>query len=343
MRPRATLKDVAALAGVSSAAVSRHLNRSIILPPATVARIDAAIAELQYRPNLLARRLSLGRSDTIGVVLPEIQNPFFATLAAAAEETAGQNGFGVMLCVTANREARELDYLDRLGRKDVDALLFITNHPDSGALGEMIGRSPGIVLLDEDVAGTNVSKIFSDNQHGGAIAARHLIEAGHRRLAYVAGPNALMSSRERGDGFLAAAREAGIAEADVIVRNGDYLIEHGRQSAAALLDQARPPTAVFAGSDEILLGLLEVFRARQVRIPGDISLITFDDIAPLGFFDPPITAIRQSIEDMGRRGIERLVKSIKGKARKPTVQRLPVELVVRQSVAAPRRTRRLAK
>ncbi|MBB5751593.1 LacI family DNA-binding transcriptional regulator [Prosthecomicrobium pneumaticum] len=336
MRAPAKLKDVAARAGVSPAAVSRFLNGSISLPAATIERIEAAIAFFDYRPNAHARRLSLGRSDTIALVVPEIGNPFFAELAAAAERAAAAEGLGIMLFATENRLERELEYLSRLGRSDVDALLFVTNHADEdGRLAAAIGHAAQVVLLDEDVPGTGVSKVFADNVEGGRLAARALIEAGHRRLFLAGGPPALMSARERAEGFRAAAREAGLPEDSVEALAGDYTVAQGRRAAEAMLASPVGPTAVFAASDQTMLGLLEVFRARGIAVPDEVSIVTFDDVVPLAFFDPAISAIRQSIGEMGRIGVQRVIAGMKGGAAAEVI-RLPIEFVPRASVAAPR-------
>lgn len=336
MRAPAKLKDVAARAGVSPAAVSRYLNGSITLPAATIARIEAAITFYDYRPNPHARRLSLGRSDTIALVVPEIGNPFFAELAAAAERAAAAEGLGIMLFATENRLERELEYLSRLGRSDVDALLFVTNHPDEdGRLADVIGHAAQVVLLDEDVPGTGVPKVFADNVAGGRLAAQALIEAGHRQLFFAGGPRALMSSRERGEGFRLAALEAGLAAEALEELYGEYSVAHGRLAAEAMLASGKAPTAVFAASDQTMLGLLDVFRARDVRVPDDISIVTFDDVVPLAFFNPAISAIRQSITEMGRIGVQQLVSRIKGAVAAPEVIRLPIEFVPRASVAPP--------
>jgi LacI family transcriptional regulator len=334
-RVHATLREVAAKADLSPAAVSRYLNGAIKLPPDTAQRIDDAIAKLNYRPNPHARSLSRGRSDTIGLVVPDIGNIFFAHLAAAIEEAAEAQGYGLVLCVTANKIERELDYIERLSRNYVDALLFVTNHADDGRLAAAIGQAKALVLLDEDVAGAKADKVFADNEGGGALAARHLLEAGHRRLAYIGGPKDLMSARERALGFRAVV--ADLEDAKTVELFGGYSIECGRSAAAALMDGDAPPTAVFSGSDEITLGALEAFRERGLVVGVDVSLVTFDDVSPLRFFDPPLTAIRQSVGEMGRRGVE-LVIGQRGEPRRARTERLPVELVRRSSVAPPRQT-----
>ena len=206
---KATIKDVAGAAGVSIATVSRYLNGSIRLPGSTTKRIDHAVASLRYAPNPLARSLSLGKSNTIGLVVPEIGNPFFAGLAASVETAAAEHGLGVLLCVTLNRVERELDYIGRLEHRQVDGLLFATNHPDDGTLLAALAGLPGIVLLDEDIAGADVAGVFADNMNGARDATRHILEAGHRRIAMLSGPSGLLSAEERRRGFLSAVREGG--------------------------------------------------------------------------------------------------------------------------------------
>jgi LacI family transcriptional regulator len=334
-----SLSDVAKAAGVSPATVSRYLNHSITLPNDTIARIDEAVAALKYRPNPHARSLGRGRSDMVGLVMPDISNPFFAKLAGAVEIAADQKGLGVMLCATFNRQARELDYIDRLRQNFVDGLLFATNHVDDGALAASINESAGVVLVDEDVAGTDVAKVFADNKQGGALAAQHLIEAGHRRLAYIGGPRGLMSARERAVGFRKVVRQAGPG-ADVVVESfGAYTADHGRAAMTRLLDKDADVTAVFAGSDEILIGMLEVMRARDLRVGERLSIVTFDDAEPLYLLDPPITAVRQPIGEMGRIAVEKMLGVLDQPQSANTV-RLPVELIVRHSVNTPRSRRR---
>ena len=240
---RATLGDVAKAAGLSPAAVSRYLNRSLPLPQATAARIDAVVAALDYRPNRSARSLSRGRSDMIGLVIPDIANPFFSRLAAMVEREANARGLTVMLCTTANSLAREKRYVETLGPDTVDGVLFATNRADpDGSLAAAINGN-NTVLVDEDVPGTEVSKVFCDNVAGGFLAGRHLAEAGHRAIAYVGGPAALMSAEERASGLRMAAREAGPAVAIRAELFGAYEVAHGSAAMARSLDEHPDPTA----------------------------------------------------------------------------------------------------
>ncbi|MCX5496778.1 LacI family DNA-binding transcriptional regulator [Kaistia dalseonensis] len=329
------MRDVAEATNLSVATVSRHINGSIKLPRDTMERIDSAIQRLNYRPNPHARSLSLGRTESIGVVIPDIANPFFARLAAAVERAAAAYGLGVMLCATLNQKERELDYLQRLARNHVDGLIFVTNRVDDGEVARAINAAKAVVVMDEDVDGTTASKIFADNERGGALAARHLIAAGHRRMAYLGGAASLMSTRERLRGFQSAIDEAGLDPALTAGFFGSYTIAHGLEAARAMLDAPEPPTAVFAASDEIALGVLTVCRDRGIRIGRDLSLVAFDDVGPLDLFDPPLTAIRQDVDSMGWQSVVRMLDAIKGEDHQAAPQRVPVELIVRASVGPP--------
>jgi LacI family transcriptional regulator len=329
---------VARAAGLSPASVSRWLNGSMSLPPETAQRIRSAIQQIGYEPNPHARRLSLGRSDTIALVVPDIANPFFARFAAAVEDSADEVGLGVILCATLNRPGRELAYLDRARRNHVDGVLFLTNHADDGSLRRALEGQSRIVLVDEDIAGTVLPKIFAENEAGGRLAAKLLVEAGHRDIAFVGGPADVMSAIERAAGFRAVLAEAGISPRPECMLFGAYSAEFGREAARRLLALPKPPTAIFAAADEIALGLLEGFGARGLSMPEAASLVAFDDVSPLHLFRPPVTAVRQPVGEMGRRAVAMVLEQIRGNpAPSPGVVRLPVEIVVRESVTAPRR------
>lgn len=331
---RATVRDVAKAASVSTATVSRWRNGTISLPKETADRITQAINMLGYEPNLHARRLSLGRTDMVALVVPDISDPFFAALAGAVETAADEHGLGVVLCSTVNRVERELDYLNRLRRNHVDGLIFATNHPDDGRLKAAIQGQTGVVLLDEDVAGVDVPKVFCDNVGGGYAAAAHLIAAGHRRIGFIGGAEGVMSAVERLAGYRRALQEVGLDPDPALVYFGGYTAAQGRSSARQLLGFANPPTAIFASSDQIAIGVLEVLHERSIRVPEDISLVAYDDVAPFALFGPAVTAVRQPIVEMGRRGVEILVNHLADPGRDPIEERLTVEFIPRASVAA---------
>ncbi|ODT22472.1 MAG: transcriptional regulator [Kaistia sp. SCN 65-12] len=334
-RKNATLKDVADACGLSIATVSRYLNHSIKLPQATTDRIDAAISALRYQPNPHARSLSLGRSETIGLVVPDIANPYFAHLAAAVEQAAAEFGLGLVLCPTLSRTDRELDYLGRLSRRHVDGLLFVTNNGNDPVLAAALQGATTVVLVDDEIDGATAPTIMADSEQGGYLAARHLLEVGHRRLAYVGGPSGLSSSRSRSAGFHRAIASADTEVTVLAELAGDYSSAHGRVAAEHVLALDPMPTALFAASDEIVLGILSVFKQRGIKVGADISVVAFDDVGPLELFDPPLTAIRQPVAAMGRRAVERVLGLIKGHDTEPATEILPVELIIRESVKPP--------
>jgi LacI family transcriptional regulator len=330
-----SLKDVAEAAGVSVTTVSRLLNGSLQLPAETKQRIDKAIQHLQYEPNPHARRLSRGRSDTIGLVVPDIANPFFATLVSAVEEEADNRGLALSLHATLNRPGREISYVTALGRNHVDGLIFVTNHPDDGKLAALINQTGKVVIVDEDVPNAMVPKLFSNNEQGGYLAGRHLADHGHRRIVYIGGPQEMISTRRRSLGLERALEERG-EPFQVIRYEGSFTVEFGRQAARRFLDEGRPATAIFASSDEIAIGLIEVLRAEGVSIPDEVSVIGFDDVGPLHLFAPPLTAIRQPVRALGQRALALLLETNWQDAESLSSEELlPVEIVVRNSVAPP--------
>lgn len=335
----ARLVDVARTANVSVATVSRFLNNRLRLPEATVRRIRQAIAEHDYQPNKHARGLSGGRSDTLGLVLPDIANPYFARLAAAVEREAARQGYELTLCASLNTKERERDYLSRLSHSSVDGIIFVSNHADDGLLRDPINASKrGIVILDEDIADVRGAKVFSDNEQGGFLAARHLIEMGHRRIAFFGGPEAMRSTQSRLVGVRRAIAEAGEAVELSDLYFGPYSPEHGRACAERFLATGRKASAILVSSDEIMIGALEILRREGVSVPAELSLIGFDDIAPFILFDPPLTSIRQPVDAMGRRAVDLLIRGLRGEKVDGIVEHLPVELVLRESVARPPRS-----
>lgn len=325
-----SLKDVAKAAGVSVTTVSRLLNGSLALPHETRQRIEDAIRDLDYQPNPHARRLSRGRSDTIGLVIPDIANPFFATLVAAVEEEAGARGLAVSLNATLNRPGREIAYLQLIARNHVDGLIFVTNHPDDGQLAALINRTGKVVVVDEDVPDAKAPKLFCDNEMGGYLAGQHLVGHGHRAILFIGGPDGMISARRRHGGLARAMRERLGGDAVPLRYEGTYTVESGREAARRFIAEGRPASAIFASSDEIAIGLIEVLRAEGVSIPGDVSVVGFDDVGPLHLFSPPLTAIRQPVRAIGQRALSLLLETDR---RQPVEELLPVEIVVRNSVA----------
>jgi len=326
---------VARAARVSTTTVSRYLNKNIVLPDETAARIDGAILALRYRPNVVARRLLKGATEIIGLATPDIGNPFFAELASAVEARAAEHGYSVILCSTGNRLDKELAYLERLASRHADGLLFLTNHGDDGALRRAFESRRNVVLLDEDIKGLDAPKIFVENERGGYLATRCLIEAGHVKIAHISGPRTLFSVQEREKGFRRAVGESGAEVPEAFVLFGRYDREFGREAAQKLLSLPEKPTAIFAASDYLVMGVLDALRQMGLSAPRDVSLVGFDDMPFASLLDPPITTIRQPVRQMGERGVDLLLARIKEGDGPAAPVRLPVVLIERASVAPP--------
>lgn len=334
----ANLQDVATAAGVSKATVSRYLNGSLELPERTASLIDAAIRALDYTPNPHARRLSLGRSDTIALIVPDISSPFFATLVGAVEAEASEQGLALALYATLNSPARELSYLDLVRTGHADGLIFVTNHACTRELAAKINRLPRCVVVDEDVLGADVPKIFCDNRQGGWLAGQHLAQAGHRHVLFVGGVDEMVSGARRHQGFAQGMAAIAGAHHRIERLRGTYTIDAGRAAGRSFVDRAPDtrPTAIFATSDELLIGLCEVLAEAGIAIPHQVSVIGFDDVGPLHLFAPAVTAVRQPVRDLGRHALRRLL-AMDGTdpAKPPSEELLDVTLIARNSVAPP--------
>ena len=334
----ANLKDVAKVAGLSPAAVSRHLNGTLELPEETRERIEVAVRRLGYRPNPHARRLSLGRSDTITLIVPDIANPFFATLAATVERAASDRGLIVQLHATSNLEQREIAVLELAADHRSDGVVFCTNRKPGPDVAEAIAALPRAVIVDEGVPDARAPQIFADNAQGGYLAGLHLARWGHARVAYLGGDPSLMSTRLRAKGLDRGLREGlGGSSVGVRILSGRHDVASGRALANELIDTAGEETAIFVGSDELAIGVIETLRERGVCIPHDISLVSFDGARALHLYDPPITAVRQPARRLGERAVELLLDGDwKDRALPDLIEYLPVELIERASVSSPK-------
>ena len=336
-RPAAvTIRDVAAAARLSVTAVSRHFNNRIVLPADTVARIEAAANELGYRPNVTARRLSLGSSESLGFVLSDIAYPFFSSIASAAEAECARLGYSLVIFKSRNLADNEIAHLRRIENAQVDGILFMTNHPAAPDIADTINRVRNVVLLDENVPNAQAPRLYARNRKGGRLATEHLIAAGHRRIAYVGGHERLISSSERLAGYGEALAAVGIPVDPALILFPGYEAENGEAAFAILDALEEPPTAIFVAADVVALGIIRGARAAGLSVPSDLSLVGFDDIPNADVIDPPLSTIRQSAEAFGVRGVQLLVGLLKGDLEEETIEYVDVELVKRGSVAPPR-------
>lgn len=339
----ATISDVAAAAGVSTATVSRLLSGVSRGRPRTRARVLAAVEALDYRPSGVARSLKLRSTQMLGLVITDITNPFFPELVRAVEDEARALGYALLLGNSAADPARELAYLELLAARRVDGLIIAAaDVPERH--GAWLARTtlPVVLINGESPDGAHPAAI-SDNRGGGRLAAEHLLALGHRRLALITVAEPDRAARDRAEGIRDALTAAGLDSADpaaLAVAVGARHVSGGEAAMAALLRRDPSPTAVLCHNDVMAIGALRAVRADGRRVPDDISVIGFDDIDLAAYTEPPLTTIAQETGQLGRWGVEQLVALI-GAGRAGTTAtpsppvRIPTRLVARHSTGAP--------
>jgi LacI family transcriptional regulator len=334
----ATMNDVARVAKVSIATVSHVINGTRFVSAERAERVHAAMRELGYTPDATARSLRVGRTDTIGLVIPDTSNPFFAALARWIEEAGFESGYTTILANSNERPDREHRYVSTLVSKRVDGLILAPSRGDHGTLTRLL-ESAGIpvVVVDRDASLPNADIVVYDNEGGSEEATRYLIELGHKDIACVAGPADATTAAERVQGFRQALGEAGLLLSESAVVESDFHFWGGRQATARLLDGGVRFTALFAANDLMAAGAIRELNARGKSVPYDVSVIGFDD-APLSeMISPALTTMRQPLQDMAHTAVSLLLNRLRGTDGTAPVRRvLPTSLVIRESTAPPR-------
>ena len=329
----ATIREVARIAGVSHATVSHVLNNTRFVAEETRERVLAAMDELNYRPNALARSLRSGKTNTIGLVLPDSSNPFFADIGRSIENAAFKLGYNVFLCNTEGDTHRERLYVDVLSKKQVDGIIFVAAGDQADSLNFLVNQEMPVVLVDRDLPDCEVDAVLTDNRQGGYLATQHLIELGHRRIACITGPSRITPGAERVNGYCEALEEAGIPYDDALVLSGNYHPNSGLRAATALFNLDFPPTAIFALNDLMAVGALRAAVKIGCRVPDDVAIIGYDDIEFASFVNPPLSTIAQPKTEIGFQAANILAGRIADTARPTCRIVLPPELIVRESTS----------
>jgi LacI family transcriptional regulator len=312
------------------------VNDSRYVSPELTRRVRDAAAALGYTPNGTARSLRLRRTQTIGVIVPDV-NPFFAELTRVIEDHGFAAGYTTILGNADGHPERERRYLETLIAKRVDGLILASTLHDAGQLAELVdGTRTPVVVVDRELELPGVDVVRAEHEAGGYAAVRHLLELGHTRIGCVTGPPALPPSDERTAGYRRALAEAGIRPEPGWMAEGDFRYASGRRATGELLDGARGVTAIFAANDLMALGVLGELSARGLRIPGDVSVCGFDDVFPSAIVSPSLTSVRQPLQELGQAAVEILRARLAGEASPEPVRRLfPTTLVVRDSTGPP--------
>jgi DNA-binding LacI/PurR family transcriptional regulator len=331
---RPTIYDVARLAGVSTATVSRSLNGTGQIAPGTRAAIDAAVEQLGYRPNTIARSLVTKSTQTIALLLPDITNPFYAALVSGIQQRALEAGYTTLLCTTEGDPEREEQYLSLLRAKQVDGVLVdgLVLPPDRVA--RFVADGFPIVCLDRDVDSAAVPLVQVDNRLGARLATEHLLSLGHARVAHVAGAPELGISEERVAGYREALAEAEIEPDPALVVVGSFTLEGGYEAAKSLL-AGGSPTAIFAANDLSAIGVINAIVESGRRVPADVSVVGFDDLLLSAYTTPPLTTIHQPALAIAERAMQLLLDLSNGRQVRRFRHLLEPALVVRGSTAPP--------
>ena len=331
---RVTRNDVARHARVSPSTVSYVINKGPRPVSAeTRARVLSAIEELGYHPNAVARNLRSQRTRTVGLIIPDTCNTYFAEVAEGIESVAYEQNYTVVFCNSDYQLERELAYVDHLISDQAAGIIILPATSSLDALNRLLVYQIPTISLDRHVEGVDVPSIVANNFKGGYLATQHLISLGHKRIGCISRPVALSHAQERVNGYLSALADAQIPRDDVLFATGGYRMDNGKKAMEYLLGLDQPPTAVFCYNDTMAIGALRAVYEKGLRVPEDISITGFDNIIEASFTCPALTTVHQDKFEMGRRGMELLLKLINKEPDEelPPVPLLDVELVVRET------------
>jgi LacI family transcriptional regulator len=331
-----TIRDVARHAGVSTMTVSRVLNNSGYVSVEARERVEAAIAELGYVPNSLARSLRSKQTRTVALVFTDVTNPFFTTLARGAEDAASHHDFNVILCNTDESEAKQDRYLAVLLQKRVDGILLVPARSRSEPVMLIQRQGVPVVVMDRRVPAAQVDVVRCDSERGAYEMTRYLMDLGHRHIALLTGPEGVSTARDRVLGYLRALSEDGQPIEDAMVVYGDFTQASGYDMAQQVLGLPLPPTALFAANNFIAAGAFRALSDAGLEVPTDVSIVTFDDLPAAWAYEPFMTVVEQPAYDMGYQATELLFARLSGQAPDACQEViLPTRIIVRHSSGSP--------
>ncbi|MBV4459228.1 LacI family transcriptional regulator [Pseudomonas sp. COR58] len=329
----ATIKDVAALAGISYTTVSHVVNKTRPVSEEVRLKVEAAIKSLDYVPSAVARSLKAKTTATIGLLVPNSLNPYFAELARGIEDYCERNGYCVILCNSDDDPEKQRNYLRVLLEKRIDGLIVASAGGDDGLVQGLTGVKTPMVIVDRGLDGVDADLVRIDHEYGAYLATRHLLELGHRDIATIGGPVGTSVAQMRLAGFRRAMDEAGVVVSPGRILESDFTSTGGYNAAALLLEDS-PPTAIFAGNDMIGIGVLRAAAERNVRVPTELSVIGFDDIQMSRYVYPALTTVGQSILQLGEMAAEVLLRRI-ASPNLATDQRIVTPSIVLRESTAP--------
>lgn len=334
----ANMKEIARMASVSLGTVSNVLNGSVRVREPLRRRVEEAVQAIGYQPSALARGMRREKTNMIGMVIPDVTNPFFPAVVRGAEDVAFAHGYRLVLCNTDNDHAKELVHLNELRTYLPSGLIVIpSNFSDLTAQAESYKKAgAAVVCVDRLPKRWQGDSVTVANEEGSHAAVRHLIDLGHRHIAVITGPLHLTNSEQRLRGFRRAMAEAHLPVTPEYRQESQFDVASGRAKALLLLRMLPRPTAVFAANDLIALGVIEAIRELGLHCPADVSVIGFDDLAVSSLIDPPLASVYQPGYQLGATAARILLDRVSGEDGPARHMVLPTELRIRNSVAPPR-------
>ncbi|SAL68593.1 LacI family DNA-binding transcriptional regulator [Caballeronia humi] len=336
----ATIKDVAAIAGVSFTTVSHVVNNSRPVSADVRAKVERAIRELDYVPSAVARSLKARSTATIGLLVPNATNPYFAELARGVEDGCAKNGYCVFFCNSDDDPAKQRNYLRVLQEKRIDGLVIASAGEDAVLAQSLAHSREPLVIVDRNIEGISADLVQIDHEKGAYLATKHLLQLGHSEIGCITGPVSTAVSAMRVHGFIRAMAERGIEIEPNAIVESDFSATGGYAAASQLFDTLKP-SAIFACNDMMGIGALRAAAERKISVPGDCSIIGFDDVELSRYTYPALSTVGQSVRALGEMAAQTLIDRIMGKIPTNTRRRVVApRLIWRESTAVVSETRR---
>jgi DNA-binding LacI/PurR family transcriptional regulator len=313
-----TQEDVARQAGVSRATVSAVINNTRYVSPEIKEKVRTVMEAMAYEPNAIARGLKFSRTFTLGLLVPNLQSPFWPTVVQGIEDEARRNKYNVIFYSTAEDEAQELEGMNLFLGRRVDGMLAApAGHSHAEYLARLAAHSMPIVLLDRRLENSGLSSISVDNLQGSYHAVRHLLEVGRRRIGVTSIPETISTGRERIAGYEKALTEFGMELDPNLVRTASFSIDASVEQTMRLFELSEPPDAIFATNHSAVIGALQAIRSLGKAVPEEVAVIGFDDYPWMSLLDPPLTTISQPMYRLGKLAAELLIQTIEGQVKEP--------------------------
>lgn len=332
---KTTIYDIAKAAGVSIATVSKVINGTGRISTDTRERITEIMQELDYQPSVVASALTGKSTFTIGLLIPDLANPFFAEIARSVEDRGHELGFNLVMCSTDNNSRKEAGYITLLRQKRVDGIIIATGTSIDGLLSGLADYNIPLALISRDIPSIDADSVRADDDSGAYQAVAHLTGLGHRHIAVIAEDLELMTTKERVRGYRRALEDAGIPYTDDLVSVSNSSAEAGKKRTLELMGSDHPPTAIVAFNDLLAIGVVQAAKELRLSIPWDLSVISFDNTVLAGIVDPPLTSVAVPIQQMGRQIMDMLIEVVRGEKRDNQRIVLKPELIIRQSTTFP--------